>query len=258
MTRVATRGRLTGLLKDHVSATSMLPARGVLPMPGAGRIGHIAAAAVVTLAAAGMLAGCVTQPQKMASATSRASVSTEYQGRFAVHYADQTGQIRDAYGNFDWVEQADAVTLSLRNPLGNTLAIVVATPTTASLELPNQAPRTADNVEDLMQSSLGFPMPVSGLRYWLRNEPAPGSHAKTSEDASGRITQIVQDGWQIDYLGFAEAPTSPASPAGGASAAAGMPTKTVTAPRRLVSRMNLVRLNAPASSPLAVKLVINP
>ena len=225
--------------------------------PG-GSVRLASAAVLLAIASAAMLAGCATQPQKIASATSRASVSTEYQGRFAVHYADQNGQVRDAYGNYDWVEHADAVTLSLRNPLGSTLAIVVATPTSASLELPNQAPRTADNVESLMQSALGFPMPVGGLRYWLRNEPAPGSHAKTSEDASGRITQIVQDGWQIDYLGFAESPTSPANPAGGASTAAGMPTKTVTAPRRLVSRMNLVRLNTPSGSPLAVKLVINP
>ncbi len=192
------------------------------------------------------LTGCATQPQKAAVATSRASEATEYQGRFAVHYSDQNGQIRDAYGNFDWVEQADAVTLSLRNPFGSTLAIVGATPTSATLEVPNHAPQTASNVEDLMQQSLGFPMPVSGLRYWLKDQPSPQSHAKTATDANGRITQIVQDGWQIDYLAFADATGSGSGSAG-----------TDPSSHR-VQRMNLTRKGASVDAPLAVKLVINP
>lgn len=211
---------------------------------GGGRPGRLVGWLLAGSVAAGALAltGCATQPQKAAMATSRASEATEYQGRFAVHYADQNGQIRDAYGNFDWVEQADAVTLSLRNPFGSTLAIVSATPTNATLEVPNHAPATASNVEELMQRSLGFPMPVAGLRYWLKGEPAPQSHAKTSTDAKGRISQIVQDGWQIDYLGFADA--------GDATNATG------ATPR--VQRMNLTRKGVSSDAPLAVKLVINP
>ena len=197
-----------------------------------------------------LLSACATQPQKTAVATARASAVAEYQGRFAIHYADQNAQVKDAYGNFDWVEQADAVTLSLRNPLGSTLAIVVATPTSATLELPNQAPRTASNVEDLMQASLGFPMPVSGMRYWLKNQAAPASHAKTTTEASGRISRIVQDGWQIDYLAFADS---------GSGAAAAVDASAATGDHpAVVRRMNLTRLNTPVDSPLAVKLVINP
>lgn len=206
-------------------------------------------AALAIAAGLTLLAGCATQPQKAAQATARASNATEYQGRFAVKYVDQNGQVRNAYGNFDWVEQADAVSLSLRNPLGSTLAIVVASPTSATLELPNQPPRTASNVEDLMQSALGFPMPVDGLRYWLQNRPAPQSRAKTTADASGRISQLVQDGWQIDYLGFADA--TPAVEANVNANAA-------SAPRVVVRRMNLTRKDSTSATPLEVKLVINP
>ncbi|MGI4857683.1 MAG: lipoprotein insertase outer membrane protein LolB [Janthinobacterium lividum] len=211
-------------------------------------LARTAAGATLVLAAAGalVLSGCATPQQKTVAATTRASTATSYQGRFAVRYADQTGEVRNAYGNFSWDEQADAVTLSLRNPLGSVLAIVVATPTSATLELPNQAPRTASNVEELMQTSLGFPMPVSGLRYWLRDQAAPRSHAKTATDASGRITQIVQDGWQIDYLAF------------GDGEAAGAATAGASAAQPVVRRMNLARKGLATDAPLEVKLVINP
>lgn len=213
-------------------------------------LARTAAGATLVLAATGaaLLSGCATPQQKTEAATARASAATSYQGRFAVRYADQTGEVRNAYGNFSWDEQADAVTLSLRNPLGSVLAIVVATPTSATLELPNQAPRTASNVEELMQASLGFPMPVSGLRYWLRDQAAPQSHAKTATDASGRITQIVQDGWQIDYLAFGDADTADAVKT--AAGAGGQPV--------VVRRMNLARKGMATDAPLEVKLVINP
>lgn len=225
------------------------PARHAARCPLTQALARTAAGAALVLAATGtvLLSGCATPQQKAEVATARASTATSYQGRFAVRYADQTGEVRNAYGNFSWDEQADAVTLSLRNPLGSALAIVVATPTSATLELPNQAPRTASNVEELMQASLGFPMPVSGLRYWLRDQAAPQSHAKTTTDASGRITQIVQDGWQIDYLAFGDGDVAGAVKTG---ATAGQPVA--------VRRMNLARKGMATDAPLEVKLVINP
>jgi hypothetical protein len=63
----------------------------------------------------------------------------------------RTAQQRNAYGNFDWQETGDTVTLQLRNPLGQTLAIVTSSPSSATLELPNRQPQTADNVSELMR-----------------------------------------------------------------------------------------------------------
>ena len=113
-----------------------------------------------------------------------AQTSRAYHGRFAVQYDDQNGQQRNAYGNFDWQETGDTVTLQLRNPLGQTLAIVTSSPSSATLELPNRQPLTADNVSTLMQNTLGFALPVEGLRYWLQPSPAPTSRARTTMDAS--------------------------------------------------------------------------
>ncbi|HEY1611056.1 MAG TPA: lipoprotein insertase outer membrane protein LolB [Paraburkholderia sp.] len=169
-------------------------------------------AAVATLVA---LAGCASAPHRLPS-TSNATTSLTtqtsraYHGRFAVQYVDQTGQQRNAYGDFTWRENDATVTLELRTPLGQTLAIVTSSPAQATLELPNRQPITADNVSTLMQTSLGFALPVEGLRYWLQPSVAPDSRAHTTADQQdpSRLSQIRQDGWTIDYLAYANAPAT--------------------------------------------------
>jgi outer membrane lipoprotein LolB len=169
----------------------------------------LAAAAVVALA------GCASvKPREPSTSNATTSVTAQtsraYHGRFAVQYVDQNGQQRNAYGNFAWQEAGDTVTLQLRNPLGQTLAIVTSSPASASLELPNRQPLTADNVSTLMQNALGFDLPVEGLRYWLQPSAAPTSRAKTEQDPQdpSHLKEIVQDGWTINYLAYADAPAT--------------------------------------------------
>ncbi|ASV97285.1 lipoprotein insertase outer membrane protein LolB [Paraburkholderia aromaticivorans] len=171
-------------------------------------LGFAAAAAVA-------LAGCASvKPQGPSTSNAATSVTAQtsraYQGRFAVQYNDQNGQQRNAYGNFSWQETGDTVTLELRNPLGQTLAVVTSSSASATLELPNRQPLTADNVSTLMQNALGFVLPVEGLRYWLQPSPAPTSRAKTEKDPEqpSRLKEITQDGWTIDYLAYADAPAT--------------------------------------------------
>jgi outer membrane lipoprotein LolB len=171
----------------------------------------------LALMAAGvvLVSGCAVKPREPSTSNATTSVTAQtsraYHGRFAVQYNDQNGQQRNAYGNFTWQENGDTVTLQLRNPLGQTLAIVTSSPSSATLELPNRDPQTAGNVSDLMQSTLGFALPVEGLRYWLQPSPAPTSRARTTMDASsrnGRLKEIVQDGWTINYLAYGDAPAT--------------------------------------------------
>jgi outer membrane lipoprotein LolB len=169
----------------------------------------------LAVAAAVVLTGCASvKPREPSTSNATTSVTAQtsrsYHGRFAVQYNDQNGTQRNAYGNFDWQEAGDTVTLQLRNPLGQTLAIVTSSPASASLELPNRQPLTADNVSTLMQNALGFDLPVEGLRYWLQPSAAPSSRAKTVQDPQdpSHLKEIVQDGWTIDYLAYADAPAT--------------------------------------------------
>ena len=178
------------------------------PAPRRAALG-LAAAAIVALS------GCASvKPQGPSTSNAATAVTAQtsraYHGRFAVQYVDQNGQQRNAYGNFDWQERDDTVTLQLRNPLGQTMAIVTSSPSAATLELPNRQPLTADNVSTLMQNALGFALPVEGLRYWLQPSVAPTSKAKTEKDPQQdtRLKEIQQDGWTIDYIAYADAPAA--------------------------------------------------
>lgn len=157
------------------------------------------------------LAGCATPRAPSASLAANAATAQtvhDYRGRFSVRY-EQNGETRNIYGNFQWHEQDDAVTLRLLDPLGQTLAVVTEAPASATLELPNRAPQTAPDVNELMQRALGFSLPVAGLQYWLKPMPAPGAHARAQTDpATGRLSHLVQDGWRIDYLAYQDAPAT--------------------------------------------------
>jgi outer membrane lipoprotein LolB len=172
------------------------------------------AAPALFLAAVVGLPGCTTAPQAPSASAGATAVTAQtghaYHGRFAVQYPDQTGETRNAYGNFDWRETGETVTLQLRSPLGQTLAVVTSSPASATLELPDKPPLTASDVSTLMQNALGFALPVEGLRYWLQPSAAPTSQAQTEQDPQNatRLRQIDQDGWTIDYLAYADAPAT--------------------------------------------------
>ncbi len=162
-------------------------------------------AAGALLAALAACAGLKPAPNAPAAQSPGVQTNASYHGRFAVRYTDSNGVQRNAYGNFDLQQQGENATLQLHNPLGQTMARVVASPSGATLELPDRPTQTAPDVQGLMQRALGFPLPIDGLRYWLKPAISPDSPARTQTDpATGRMRQIEQDGWTIDYVAYAD------------------------------------------------------
>jgi len=224
---------------------SSKPCRARSMKSGALRAGALLAATAL------MLGGCASlTPAPHQASTAPEQIlrgNIDYHGRFAVHYVDNNGEDRNVYGNFDLQQQADSTTLQLLNPLGQTMARISVSPLGATLELPGHPVQTASAVETLMQHAIGFPLPMSGLRYWLKPEAAPDTPAQITKDPSnGRISQIRQDDWVIDYLAYND-PVAAASPD-----QTGKP----TAPGDLQPTLKRVNLNR-AAPPLDVKLVID-
>ena len=55
-----------------------------------------------------------------------------------------------------------------------------------------------------MQDALGFSLPGSGLRDWLRARPAPGTPARVARDAQSRPETIEQNGWTVHYVAWTD------------------------------------------------------
>lgn len=65
--------------------------------------------------------------------------------------------------------------------------------------------RSSRDVSALVRQELGFDVPLSGLRYWVLGvaEPSAGT-AKVSYDETGRLQQLQQDGWTLDFQHFVQ------------------------------------------------------
>ena len=193
--------------------------------------------ALLCVAAPFWLAACSTITPSRNFDAGEAARSEQYTGRFAANYT-RYGRSEGVQGSFRWEEQGRNVRLDLVSPLGQTLAVVTSTPSGATLDLPNEAPRNAPEVDSLMEQALGFSLPVSGMRDWLHGRPAAGRPASVTRDANGRPDTLKQNGWTVRYVAWQE-------PAEGAAPAAAQP-----------RRIDMARDGTEA--PLSVRLVIDP
>ena len=117
-------------------------------------------------------------------------------GRFSISYR-KNDRDESAHGSFVWAQDGDRTNLSLMSPLGQTLATIAVSPAFSSLTLPGQPPRFAADVDALAVTSLGWPLPVSGMRDWLLG---------CARDSRGRRIVLLPkadvdapDGWHIAY-----------------------------------------------------------
>ncbi len=107
---------------------------------------------------------------------------------------------RDALAaQFAWSHAPDSDTIDLATPLGATLARLTRTNAGAELELSGGRIEQAESFEVLAERALGAPLPVSGLAWWVRGAPRPGSEHTVERDASGRAVVLRQAGWEIVY-----------------------------------------------------------
>jgi outer membrane lipoprotein LolB len=61
----------------------------------------------------------------------------------------------------------------------------------------------ADNADELLTSSLGVSVPLSGLHDWLRGVPvADRPVQKQLWDEQGQLYKLVQDGWTIEMSAY--------------------------------------------------------
>jgi outer membrane lipoprotein LolB len=152
-----------------------------------------------------VLAGCQTVPVSPAPSVSWSVRRPELQalGRFGLN-----GRVAVAVGNqgfnagLRWTQSAAVTHLTLTGPLGAGGVQVTAdggdlsVVTSNGKRLGNAAARTQ------LEEKLGFEPPLASLRYWVLGVPDPSRPAAVQLDSQERLTQLTQDGWQIDYTAY--------------------------------------------------------
>ncbi|HEX8610364.1 MAG TPA: outer membrane lipoprotein LolB [Telluria sp.] len=153
------------------------------------------------LACAAVLSACTT-PDANLSKESVAAYrdAIELNGRLTVNY-QKDGQTETLTGKFNWVQTPAAVNVSLASPLGQTIATITVTPESATLVQGDRAPRVARDIDTLTAQTLGWSLPVSGLRDWLQGY-ATGAGGQRFAASPAANTVTTADGWRLTFVSW--------------------------------------------------------
>nr|VFK12784.1 MAG: outer membrane lipoprotein LolB [Candidatus Kentron sp. LPFa] len=119
-------------------------------------------------------------------------------GRIAIRAADDAWNV-----NMRWQQRIDDYRIRFNAPLALGAAEITGDPYGVRLRTTNRRTFFATDPESLLWDTLGWRIPVSGLRYWIlgmTDEDAPVDGLEI--DAAGRLEQLHQSGWKIRYLGY--------------------------------------------------------
>lgn len=107
-------------------------------------------------------------------------------------------------GTLFWLQRQEYFDIRLSGPLGRGATRLTGRPEAVTLEVAGQGRFEAKSPEALVESQLGWQLPVSNLLWWIRGLPAPESRSSITLDSAGRLATLEQDGWSVQYLGYAE------------------------------------------------------
>ncbi len=120
----------------------------------------------------------------------------------------------EAYNiGLSWKRAAEQFTILLEAPFGQgVFRIEGDAGESYRLRLPDGQVYTNSTAEALLEDVIGWSLPISGLEYWIRGLPQPGSDYSHNLDRGGRARSIRQDRWAIDYVGYFAGPPEPELP----------------------------------------------
>lgn len=146
------------------------------------------------------LLGCASAPPPPPSVTRPAQAEHApfvMSGRIAVKHDGERSS-----ATVRWTHSAEADEILLFTPLGQTVARLHRAGQRVMLDTPNKH-YAAQDAEELTQQVLGWPLPLSGLEYWILALPAPAGTFDIERDGNGQISILRQHGWEVSYMRYA-------------------------------------------------------
>ncbi|NMG64033.1 outer membrane lipoprotein LolB [Azoarcus indigens] len=110
---------------------------------------------------------------------------------------------RAASGRMEWLHSPTRDSWTLLNPLGQIAAQLEQDASGAELVTADGRRYRAGSADSLLPQLLGVEVPVARLAQWV--QAAPRREAEIREtDGSGRPTLLIDAGWRIAYLEYAD------------------------------------------------------
>jgi outer membrane lipoprotein LolB len=147
--------------------------------------------------AAALLAGCAAPGFTLPGR----DVQFELAGRIAMKYRDEAGS-----GNIAWRHALESDEMLITSPIGQGIARIVRDGKEVVLRTQDGQELKAEDAETLTERALGFRIPLAGLADWVRGRAgASPEPLLVKKDAQGRLAELQQGGWTIEYQEYAGA-----------------------------------------------------
>jgi len=169
---------------------------------------HILTAAAI----ATTLAGCATSTANLSGATVGAYRDTiDLNGKINVVSQKSDGGREGITAPFSWSQRPGRIEVTLFTPTRQTAAEIVVTPDSATLTQAGREPRTAKDIDALTQQTLGYALPVAGLRDWLQGY-AVDAQGKRFVASPANSNVVTRDGWQLRFAEWQDKPGANGAP----------------------------------------------
>ncbi|MCX2794263.1 lipoprotein insertase outer membrane protein LolB [Microbulbifer thermotolerans] len=163
-----------------------------------------ASAQLVLILTALLLGACAGQrPQPSQIPAPAASPAAQLQhwtikGKLGVRSPNENGS-----ANLTWQQQAASdYRIHLSGPLGAGSTVITGSPAGIRLQRGGDPPMEARNAEELTTQTLGWPLPVNEMFYWVRGLAAPGPASQQQRNAQGQLQSLQQAGWQLIFSDY--------------------------------------------------------
>ena len=119
-------------------------------------------------------------------------------GRISIQSGEQAW-----HASLVWEQRAADYRVRLLGPLGQGAVEIAGDAARVTLRTGRGETYTAADPETLMAETLGWSVPLRGLRYWLLGRDDPGAgEVRRDLDPEGRPLALAQGGWEVQYLSY--------------------------------------------------------
>lgn len=119
-------------------------------------------------------------------------------GRLALRSAEQGW-----HATLDWERDGERHRMDFTGPLGRGHLRLIQDGRGAELRDADQRTWRAQNAEQILYRATGWSLPLEGLNYWILGLPAPAPASDQQLDSLGRLKNLTQSGWRIEFLEYA-------------------------------------------------------
>lgn len=151
-----------------------------------------------------LIAGCATTPPVPPVDWHRAKAERQQLERWQMKGRAAVATQNNGWNaSVAWNQDSARSELNLQGALGVGGVHVTSDGQAVEIETSKGEKINSEDAAAALEQTIGIPLPLASLRYWLLGVPDPAMPAVEELDDRGRLSRLEQDGWQATYDRYA-------------------------------------------------------